>query len=401
MNKLKLTLVLIIVLAIIALVNDLLFRNNILSILSSLVEIVLLVSILSNISKTYINKTQVAEFQNKHTEEDHSIDTLLLRETLTEVKQVLDQTVDIAECELTRVSTLVKDAVDGMSNCFMDLQALNALQQNMIAILMKQNRDTGDTQATTLDSVLKNSSKTLDDFADVIINTSKQGIETIRFTDDIEKLLDGIYNLLEQVENVASQTNLLALNAATSAAHDDDAGSGFVAVANKICSLSVNSTELNKNIRNKINRAKVIIAKLRSSVEVIASVDITSTLEAKEEVTILVQYVEKMNINTSKGVDELALLTPKIDQAVGIGVRSLQFEDLTFQTIANLKEELHGIKKISNQFNELTQLSFTKNKNHLLEIKNNAQQIRESMISASQNRTVMQSTMDEGEIELF
>jgi len=395
MNRHTLILRFVIVLAIIVVVNELFYNNDLLTVIASLTEISLVVFILINeysLDKKRANGALLKE---------HKIDNTLLRETLTEVKHVLEQTIDIAECELTRISTLVKDSVVGISTSFMDLQALNTKQQSMIGTLISNDNSIGSGQETILESFIENSSKTLDKFVDVIVNTSKKSLETMNFTDDMVKQFDGIFNLLEQVERLASQTNLLALNAAIEAARAGDAGRGFAVVANEVRSLSINSTELNEDIRSEINQAKVIIAKLRSSVEEMASADMTSTLEAKDEVSMMMKHVEKTNKETSKGVEELSTITPQIEEVVGVGVRSLQFEDLTFQTIENLKEELHGIKMISKQFDQLTRLSFIEDTEHLLEIKHNAQKIQKLMDKANQNRTVMQSTMDEGEIELF
>jgi len=115
----------------------------------------------------------------------------------------------------------------------------------------------------------------------------------------------------------------------------------------------------------------------------------------------LMRTIDKTNVSSLKLVDEIAFLAPKIDKAVGAGVRSLQFEDLTFQTITNLKNELNTINLITEQFQQLDKISSIKDTNTLLEIKNNIQQIKEKVISNNQTRTVNQSTIDEGEIELF
>ena len=93
---------------------------------------------------------------------------------------------------------------------------------------------------------------------------------------------DSIFSLLGQVENLANQTNLLALNAAIEAARAGEAGRGFAVVANEVRELSINSTELNEDIRNKISGAQGIISQLRTSVESMASADMTPTLKAKE-----------------------------------------------------------------------------------------------------------------------
>jgi methyl-accepting chemotaxis protein len=235
-----------------AMINDLFF-NNYFNVLLSIVEIALLVSILITETKMFTSKIENSSDininDNDNDNENHCSEDMLLRGISNEVQQVLKQLGDIVECELSRIAALVKDGSDVMLTSFMDLQALNQEQQQLIATLMRT--------------------------------------------------------------------------------------------------------------------------------------------------------VDKTNISSLKLVDEIAFLTPKIDKAVGAGVRSLQFEDITFQTITNLKNELNTINLITEQFQRLNKISSIKETNTLLEIKNNIQQIKEKVICKNQARTVTQSTIDEGEIELF
>ncbi|MCP4321229.1 MAG: hypothetical protein GY787_05150 [Alteromonadales bacterium] len=127
---------------------------------------------------------------------------------------------------------------------------------------------------------------------------SLESLETMTYTDNMVAQFDCIFKLLSQVEGLASQTNLLALNAAIEAARAGEVGRGFAVVANEVRSLSVGSTELNECIRTEINQAKEIIAKLRNSVETMASADMTSTLEAKENKAELMRHVEQVNSQT-------------------------------------------------------------------------------------------------------
>ncbi len=169
----------------------------------------------------------------------------------------------------------------GLSDTFKSLQALSYQQHDMLNQLVSQNANIGDEDETSLATFVDNSSKTLDEFVKVIINTSKQSLETMNYTDEMISQFERIFSLLEQVENLASQTNLLALNAAIEAARAGDAGRGFAVVANEVRALSLSSTDLNQDIRQEISSAKVTIENLRASVEVIASADMTQTIAEK------------------------------------------------------------------------------------------------------------------------
>ena len=221
------------------------------------------------------------------------------------------------------------------------------------------------------------------------------------YTDEMVGQFDSIFKLLSQVEGLASQTNLLALNAAIEAARAGEAGRGFAVVANEVRSLSVGSTELNQDIRSEIHNAKEIIAKLRGAVEQMASADMTSTLEAKSKMSSMMTHVEEANQHTIASIEDLADIAPKITDAVALGVRSLQFEDLTRQSLESLQENVQSIHEISDVL-----ISFEHHKQipvhqQLLALKGKCQDVYQQTKQAEDARSVNQITMDEGEIDLF
>lgn len=329
------------------------------------------------------------------------VDNQLIHEVVNELQVFLHQEVSIIENELARTAALVEEAIQGISDSFKYLEGLTEEQQLMIKELISQNHSMGDEQGTSLESFVDNSNKTLDDFVNVIVNTSKQSLETMSYTDDMVAQFDGIFNILTQVEGLATQTNLLALNAAIEAARAGDAGRGFAVVANEVRSLSVDSTELNQEIRNEINQAKEIIAKLRGSVETMASADMTSTLEAKDRMSVMMKHVEDVNRYTNNSIDELAVLAPKVKEAVSLGVKSLQFEDLTRQSLQSLQLNVNSIHSISDV---LAQFDPNKDINvhqQLLVLKEKCQDVYQSTKIEEASRSVKQLNLEEGEVELF
>lgn len=329
------------------------------------------------------------------------VDDELIHSVIFELQQFIHQEVSIIEKELLRTKMLVEDAVTGISDSFKHLQILSEDQQRMIQLLISHSGNMGDGKGASLENFVSDSNKTLDDFVGVIINTSKQSLETMVYTDDMVKQFDSIFKLLAQVEGLASQTNLLALNAAIEAARAGEAGRGFAVVANEVRNLSVGSTQLNEDIRTEINNAKKIIAKLRDSVETMASADMTSTLEAKDKMTVMMSHVEQVNNQTTSSVEELAIIAPKITEAVNLGVRSLQFEDLTRQSLDSLQLNVISLHEISDVL-----ATFDKNPNiavhqQLIKLKMTCQQVYHETQQSEDSRSVKQLNMDEGEVELF
>jgi len=329
------------------------------------------------------------------------VDDELIHSVIFELQQFIHQEVDIVEKELQRTKMLVGDAVTGISDSFKHLQNLSEEQQQMIQLLISHSGNMEDGNGGSLENFVTDSNSTLDDFVGVIINTSKQSLETMTYTDDMVMQFDSIFKLLSQVEGLASQTNLLALNAAIEAARAGEAGRGFAVVANEVRSLSVGSTTLNEDIRAEINNAKTIIAKLRESVETMASADMTSTLEAKDKMTVMMKHVEDVNNQTSQSVDALSIIAPQITEAVNIGVRSLQFEDLTRQSLESLQMNVSSIHEISDALATFDKNPETSVHQQLMKLKARCQQVYQETRQAEGSRSVKQLNMDEGEIDLF
>lgn len=324
---------------------------------------------------------------------------LHIADALHEVKEVINYESNVITQEHERVTQLVRDAVEGISESFKTLQALSSEQQVMINDVIDSNQNIGDTKGTTLESFVHDSNKTLEDFVGVIVNTSKQSLETMSYTDAMVKKFEGIFSLLEQVENLSSQTNLLALNAAIEAARAGDAGRGFAVVANEVRSLSVSSTELNEDIRAEIKDAQETIAALRNSVEIMASADMTSTLEAKEKVRVMMEHVGHVNQQTHHSVERLGELAPQINETAVVGVRSLQFEDLTYQSLDSLVKNINNLKLIGDHLDEIDDAQDLAPQ--LQALSDACKELFESSQQADNVRSVSQSSMDEGDIELF
>ena len=329
------------------------------------------------------------------------VDDKLIHSVIFELQQFLHQEISIIENELSRTHSLVEDAVIGISDSFKNLQGLSEQQQSMIRDMIAHSTNIGDEQGTTLEMFVNGSNETLENFVAVIVNTSKKSLETMCYTDDMTEQFEGIFKLLAQVEGLASQTNLLALNASIEAARAGDAGRGFAVVANEVRSLSVNTTDLNHDIRLEIDKAKETISKLRASVEVMASADMTSTLESKDKMANMMSHVKQVNDNTSQSVDELSEIGPRINDAVSLGVRSLQFEDLTRQSLSSLKkniESIHDISDVLMQFNEMGDRSVHQ---QLLLLKEKCEQVYHYTKDVESKRSVNQYSMEEGGVELF
>ena len=379
----------------IAIVLDLLFMQ-----LSyfSLICALLLVMIFAFLFKEN-NELQLVETAIEAIESKKSTDKNV-EKTLANIASLLNQQMNIIDSEVDRASAIIRDAVTGIADSFKYLNNLSEDQQQMLNTVINYQKGISDDKSMTIESFVHDSSETLEDFVQVIISTSKQSLEAMAFTNEMSEQLEGIFSLLGQVEGLASQTNLLALNAAIEAARAGDAGRGFAVVANEVRALSVNSTELNNDIRQEISKAQIIIERLQNSVETMASADMTSTLEAKNRVSEMVEHVGDVNNKTKIVVEELTLISPQIKETVEVGIRSLQFEDLAHQTLTSLKSNTATINLL---YQEMIQFDVQQGGSveQLNILQQKCQQLIQKTGDVNDKRSVSQSSMEEGEVELF
>ncbi|NQZ22738.1 MAG: chemotaxis protein [Colwellia sp.] len=379
----------------IAIVLDLLFMQ-----LSyfSLICALLLVMIFAFLFKEN-NELQLVETAIEAIESKKSTDKNV-EKTLANIASLLNQQMNIIDSEVDRASAIIRDAVTGIADSFKYLNNLSEDQQQMLNTVINYQKGISDDKSMTIESFVHDSSETLEDFVQVIISTSKQSLEAMAFTNEMSEQLEGIFSLLGQVEGLASQTNLLALNAAIEAARAGDAGRGFAVVANEVRALSVNSTELNNDIRQEISKAQIIIERLQNSVETMASADMTSTLEAKNRVSEMVEHVGDVNYKTKIVVEELTLISPQIKETVEVGIRSLQFEDLAHQTLTSLKSNTATINLL---YQEMIQFDVQQGDSveQLNILQQKCQQLIQKTGDVNDKRSVSQSSMEEGEVELF
>ena len=320
---------------------------------------------------------------------------------LADLNKSLSQEVEIIDNEVRRTSTVLSDAISGVSGSFKGLQEISDEQQRLFNDIVDSKHNPEGGELSVFEAFIEDSRKVLDDFVEVIVKTSKQSLETMYFIDEMVNQFEQVFNFLGQVESLANQTNLLALNAAIEAARAGEAGRGFAVVANEVRALSLNSSELNDNIRQSITQVQGIIGKLKESVEVIASADMSSTLEAKDRVKGMMAQAESVSQRTQETVNELAALSPKLNESVSVGVRSLQFEDLTHQILDSIANNLNRLKTIAGEIEPLGQPGERDLEQQLRQLQLCCQQVFEQAQTADKHRSVEQESMEEGAIDLF
>jgi len=323
----------------------------------------------------------------------------LLTEMFVELEQTLSNEGQVINQEIERTSKLLSEAVLGMGDSFHQMKSISDSQHSLLASLVSHSNDQ-DKQDLSMHEFLDESARITNEFIKIVVNTSKQSIKTLMHIDSMVEQVDSIFSLLQNVEGLASRTNLLALNASIEAARAGEVGRGFAVVADEVRSLSITSSELNEQIKGKIDAAKITIVSLRDGVEEMASEDMTQTLETQSKINDMTDKMASISRNMETSILELSSMSQEMDCAVSNAVRSLQFEDMTLQALASISSNIDQFNTISQQMHDASDNN-EPIKEKINKINIVCHSVREHTNNIGSHRTVSQETMEEGDVELF
>ncbi|MFM7469496.1 MAG: methyl-accepting chemotaxis protein, partial [Vampirovibrionales bacterium] len=112
---------------------------------------------------------------------------------------------------------------------------------------------------------------------DISLRGQEAAQQTLSMLDELNQSILEINKVVNVIQDIAAQTNTLAINAAIEAAHAGEAGRGFVVVASKVKSLSVESSDTTTKIihqatgiQENMNKAVVTI---RHLIEIMQEMD--------------------------------------------------------------------------------------------------------------------------------
>lgn len=311
--------------------------------------------------------------------------------------------------DIHRGKTLISDAVVKLGESFNSLNTQTRAQQQVVASLIAEVSDdhaAPHTDRASVREIADGMSTILEGFIDMLSQVSAQNSGVIAKMEAMTEVVNQTFSLLSNVEMITKQTNLLSLNAFIEAARSGEAGRGFQVVATEMRNLSQSWAKLNEQTRVQVEKSKKIVHEARDVVHQMATRDMDSLTEAKNSSDVLFAKLAVMNEHISKNLGQVSVISQGIDRSVGLAVQSLQFEDIVGQLLGAAEREMSEQEKtladLRNRLRAFTETAQTGSdvRAALFKLNDSLQGVRQSA-AFQKSQSVLQQTMDEGDVELF
>ena len=328
-----------------------------------------------------------------------------LNKLLTDIDEAYSAEMEIVKKDVDKVKGILNEAIENLANGFSSMNNLIQQEGDLVQSVVSRSRNTEDSEeginihkfATMTESIMT-------EFITILMSVSTQSMETAHNLDEMKEHMDGIFQLLDDSKTIADQTNLLALNAAIEAARAGEAGRGFAVVADEVRSLSSRASDFNDQIAEKVHSAKSAIDLVNETVNVMASRDMSSSIDSQEEIKSALQRIEKMDENFTENMNDVASITKQIEGVVANTIRVLQFEDITNQVlseaaersmrVSNMTSEIHAVVNNHDSNSTITSVDY------INEVRESVNNIRDSW--KEQHESVVNSgDLKEQDVDFF
>jgi len=320
---------------------------------------------------------------------------------VVETDQLFAPLMDELRDSVRQARDLIGHAAGDLHASFNGLSDESRAQQRLVMNLISRTDQTGQTQGELIDvnDFLEANSELLAQNVERLIDMGKHSVHVANQIDDLSAQMAHIFEQLDGAKRIARQTNLLALNAAIEAARAGEAGRGFAVVAQEVRKLSQDASEFNDHIRQQVVQAQSVFAETREIVGRMASQDMNASISAKGSMDDMIEQVQSLNAQMAVGLDELNRIVDRLQSNVGVAVRLLQFEDIARQVLERAEVRIELMDRFVAELRRIP-LGQVRSIDDIDQARIRLETLHADLV-ATAHRAVSQSSMDEGDIELF
>lgn len=352
-----------------------------------------------------------AQVSLKEQEEQSNATFQQWQKLINDITTSMNSEFSIVNEDLQQVKNIVADVIAELQGSFNKLNDQARSQTNLVLevvhTLQDGAQDNPENDNASFAKFTQNTQKLLDSFVEQTLDVSVQSMSMMHIINDTTEQMQKVVKLVGDVKGISDQTNLLALNAAIEAARAGEAGRGFAVVADEVRSLSQHSNSFSDEIKSVVDKASENIALAQETMNKIASKDMSMAIKSKEDVRQMIEKVKAQNDMVTGHLGRVGAATDQINESVGRAVRTLQFEDMLRQIVEHTGKHVGKLGMVIYKVNEImadmdSEDSFGNN-----EIINKFTVIRDDICSFVENddfrpnKAVNQSSMSEGDVDLF
>jgi len=327
-------------------------------------------------------------------------DYAYLNTKLDTIFNLLRTEIKVISKETERLKTIVTSAIIDLQRSFESLSVATNSQKSIASSLVTALSDsTGidEDKAINFRGFIKETEHVLEYFVDNVVDTSRSSMMLMHRIDDMNKQIESIVAMLDDVRAISDKTNLLALNASIEAARAGEAGRGFSVVADEVRKLAIQSKGFNEQINEVVVDTIESIDSAKELITELASKDMNAALNSKKKVNDMTVEITSLNNATEDNIKQVELLSEEIDSHVSVAVRSLQFEDMVTQLVMHIESRISHVDDVLAVINTFVEKSKSDMVLSIDDIVNNV----EIRLNALSHNVVQQGSMSEGDIELF
>jgi methyl-accepting chemotaxis protein len=246
-------------------------------------------------------------------------------ELLSTIRSEFNSQISATEAELKQVKTLMDDAIDGLVDSFISLEATTRVEQNIVMLLV---------------------SNEITDEKDELNPFRYRQVKTQQF---LQETLKKINKMAESAtQNQADYSILAKLRAETQQAAD--------ALQNSLGSIS--KSDANNALAQQVHdQIALFLASANSANKVCSKLEFSSKVlsdQSKEVAQNVGKVIDENKTNITMVADEISMVAAQITNDVQMAVKSLQFQDMTTQLIVQCGERQKIMQEMLNIINGIS-----------------------------------------------